>query len=255
MSLGPVVFVESNTSGTGRLFARSAASQGFRPILLTSDPNRYKYARQDRIEVLKVDTQRKGAIIAACQRLESDGSVLAGVTSSSEYFIETAAAVARELELHGPSPDAIAVCRDKFLQRQRLKQSGVSVPQFYSAFSTREAVAAALEIGFPVVLKPVCGSGSIGVRLCMGEREVISHANYLLAQRTNERGMPIPAIVLVEEYLVGKEYSVEAFGNRIIGITRKHLGRLPDFVEIGHDYPAAQSRVKDSSPEMDSSDC
>ena len=43
-----LALIESNTSGTGRLFARAAAAQGFRPILLSEDPSRYTYAADDR---------------------------------------------------------------------------------------------------------------------------------------------------------------------------------------------------------------
>jgi biotin carboxylase len=43
--------------------------------------------------------------------------------------------------------------------------------------------------------------------------------------------------VLVEEYVAGPEVSVETFGSEIVGVTAKHLGRLPSFVECGHDFP------------------
>lgn len=43
---------------------------------------------------------------------------------------------------------------------------------------------------------------------------------------------------MVEEYLPGPEYSVETFDADVVGITHKHLGREPDFLEVGHDFPA-----------------
>jgi biotin carboxylase len=47
--------------------------------------------------------------------------------------------------------------------------------------------------------------------------------------------------VLVEAMVVGPEFSVEVFSGRVVGITRKHLGEPPFFVESGHDYPAPVS--------------
>jgi biotin carboxylase len=44
--------------------------------------------------------------------------------------------------------------------------------------------------------------------------------------------------VLVEQYVTGPEVSVETFGSQVVGVTAKHLGPLPDFVEAGHDFPA-----------------
>jgi argininosuccinate lyase len=46
------------------------------------------------------------------------------------------------------------------------------------------------------------------------------------------------AELLIEEYLIGPEFSAEAFQGSVIGITRKHVSAEPFFVELGHDFPA-----------------
>ena len=235
-----LAFVESNTSGTGRLFARAASQQGFRPILLSDNPARYSYVSQDGLDTLKVDTKAEVTLLDACRRLEP-GAGLAGVTSSSEYFISTAASIAHRLNLAGPSPVAVRACRDKFKQRQRLEKAGVSMPAFHGATSIKSAVAAAQELSLPVIVKPVSGSGSVGVKLCLSLDEVGAHAARLLSQRQNERGAPVARRILVESVASGWEYSVETFDLQVIGITSKHLGPLPTFVEVGHDYPAQLS--------------
>ena len=232
-----LAFIESNTSGTGRFFARAAIEQGLRPVLLTDKATRYQYAIEDRLDVVEVDTQNEAALIDKCRRLAVDGG-LAGVTTSSEYFVVTAASIAQQLNLPGPSADALRRCRDKEQQRIQLRDAGVGVPEFRGVSTVEAATLAAHEMGFPVVVKTVSGSGSVGVKLCADSVEVASHAAELLAQRHNERGMPIPQRILIEEVVDGPEYSVETFGKTVIGITQKHLGTLPFFVEIGHDFPA-----------------
>jgi biotin carboxylase len=235
-----LAFIESNTSGTGRLFARAAVEQGLRPVLLTDNSNRYQYAIEDGIDVIEIDTRDESALMEECRRLAAAGE-LVGVTSSSEYFVVTAASLARQLDLPGPSPAALRRCRDKHKQRVRLRDEGVAVPAFHAASTVKSAEKAAREIGFPVVVKTVSGSGSVGVKLCADADEVASYAATLLAQRHNERGMPVPQRILVEEVADGPEYSVETFGKTVIGITQKHLGTLPFFVEVGHDFPAPLS--------------
>jgi biotin carboxylase len=79
-------------------------------------------------------------------------------------------------------------------------------------------------------VKPLDGSGSVGVRACADADEVRDHAAGLFAGG---------GAALVEQMIAGDEFSVEVFSGRVIGITRKHLGRPPFFVEAGHDYPAA----------------
>lgn len=232
-----MAFIESNTSGTGRYFAQAASQRGFRPILLSDNPARYNYVSQDGLDTLKVDTQNEWTLLDTCRRLAQDDG-LAGVTSSSEYFVSIAASLARRLNLAGPSPGAVRVCRDKFKQRRRLEKAGVPMPAFRCATSIRTAIHAAQDLGLPVIVKPVSGSGSAGVKLCSSLDEVRAHAAQLLNQLYNERGAPVARRILVETVASGPEYSVETFGLNIIGITQKHLGPLPDFVEIGHDFPA-----------------
>ena len=232
-----LAFVESNTSGTGRLFAKAAMAEGFRPVLLTNDSTRYAYAAEDGIDVATVDTRDETALLKQCRRLSS-ASALAGVTTTSEYFVVTAADLAQTLNLPAPSPAALRDCRDKRKQRARLHNAGVNIPMFRAVGSARAAVAAAEELGFPVVLKTVGGSGSVGVKLCESNTQVEDHAAALLRQRRNERGLPVARQILVESLADGPEYSVETFDREVIGITRKLLGPLPFFVEVGHDYPA-----------------
>jgi biotin carboxylase len=235
-----LAFIESNTSGTGRLFARIAAREGFRPVLLAKDSARYRYAGEDGLAVIRVNTQDLEDTLAACRSLAGEGG-LAGVTSSSEYFIEMAGEVARRLNLFGPRPEAVRACRDKLSQRICLQRAGIGVPRFIQVDSPDAAIEAVEALGLPVVLKPVSGSGSVGVKMCNRPDEAHAHATALLQQSVNERGLPVPRRILVEEMVLGPEYSVESFGRSVVGITQKHLGALPDFVEVGHDFPALLS--------------
>src|SRR5439155_23318021 len=103
----------------------------------------------------------------------------------------------------------IRACRDKHAQRLLLQGTAVGIPAFRLARCARQALEAAEELRFPVVLKPVSGTGSAGVKLCSDGDAVVQHAEALLAQEHNERGMAIPRRILVEEFVDGPEYSVE----------------------------------------------
>lgn len=233
-----LLLVESNTTGTGRQFAQRARAFGIEPVLVTAAPERYPYVALDGLRTELTDTSDEAAVLATAQRIAARSDV-AGVTSSSEYYIATAAATARRLGLPGPSADAVSACRNKATQRRRLRDAGVPVPRFAVVRDVDAAVAEARRIGFPVVLKPVQGSGSLGVRKCADADETARHAAALTAATVNERGVAVPPDVLVEEYLHGDEYSVEVFGSFALVVVAKHLGAPPVFVETGHDVPAA----------------
>ncbi|WP_328867790.1 ATP-grasp domain-containing protein [Streptomyces sp. NBC_00304] len=238
MSERLLLLVESNTTGTGRLFARRAAELGVVPVLLCADPGRYPYAAEDRLRTVTVDTSDEDALWAAVRTLE-DGATVAGVLTSSEYYVPAAAALAYRLGLPGPSAEAVRACRDKAEQRRALTGAGVGSADFAAVSEVAGALAAARGIGLPVVVKPVQGSGSLGVRLCTDLDEVAEHAGTLLAATVNERGITAPGRILVEEYLTGPEFSVEVFGTEAVVTVAKHVGPLPAFVETGHDVPAA----------------
>lgn len=230
-----LLLIESNTTGTGRLFARQAARLGLRPVLLTADPVRYRYVAEDAVDFVRIDTSAQEAVDEAACALARDASI-AGVTSSSEYFIETAAECARWLGLPGPAPDAVRACRHKGTQRQTLAAAGVSGPAFVLARTAAEVRDAGLR--YPVVVKPCRSSGSLGVLLCADEAEATAHAAGLLRATRNERSQRVPGEILVEEFMTGPEYSVEVFTGRAVATVDKHTGQLPWFVETGHDTPS-----------------
>ncbi|WP_435973625.1 ATP-grasp domain-containing protein [Streptomyces sp. Qhu_M48] len=246
MSTPLLLLVESNTTGTGRQFAQRARGLGTEPVLLSADPARYPYAAEDGLRTVVVDTADDDALWAAVTALAA-GAPVAGVLSSSEYYVATAAGLARRLGLPGPSADAVRACRDKALQRRTLTEAGVPVPRFSVAGTVAEAIAAAQWLGGPVVVKPVQGSGSLGVRLCRDRDEVAEHAGSLLAATVNERGLATPGVVLVEQYLTGREFSVEVFGEDVVATVAKHVGAPPVFVETGHDVPAVLPAARSAS--------
>lgn len=233
-----LVLVESNTSGTGRYFAAVARELGLVPTLIAEEPARYPYAAQDALEVVRHPCVGRLDELAACIDALDRERPVAGVSSSSEYFIETAAELARRRGLPGPDPQAVRTCRDKGRQRVQLQACGVGGPRFVVARDTGEALHALERMALPVVVKPTQGTGSRGVRLCRSRAELEAAAAALLAIETNERGMPIPREILVEEYVTWPEYSAEFFGSTLLGIVRKHVSPEPYFVEVGHDFPA-----------------
>lgn len=223
-----LALVESNTTGSGRQFCAAARDLDLRPVVLTRDPGRYPYLAVDGIETRHVEATDIAAVASVVAQL--DGPV-AGVTSSSEYHIATASEIARRRGLPHPDPAAILACRDKAAQRSRLGNAGVPGARWTCVRTPGEAVAAARRIGLPVVVKPIAGSGSLATRMCLAWDEVAVAAVEALGAG------PLGA-ALVEEYLPGVEYSVEAFDGEVVGICRKHLGAEPHFVEVGHDFPA-----------------
>ncbi|GLW90341.1 pyridoxal-phosphate dependent enzyme [Actinokineospora globicatena] len=239
-----LLFVESNTTGTGMAALRQSGALGFRPVLLTSGPERYAGLADTGAEVVLCDTNSTVSLRQTIQdrwRREE----LVGVTSTSEFYIPAVAELAGWLGLPGNPPAAIRACRDKSELRAVLAGAGVRQPRFSTltgADDDRAITEAVRAAGLPCVVKPVDDSGSNAVLLCETEEQVRAQVAAVVSVTANVRGLPMAGAALVEQYLDGPEVSVEVFSldgaHHCVGITAKSVGWLPNFVEQGHVFPA-----------------
>jgi biotin carboxylase len=165
-----------------------------------------------------------------------------GVLTSCDYYLETVAEIACSLQLPAPSVDGVRTARIKDLAREAMRRAGLPGPVFRSVSSRAGAYAAAEEIGYPLVLKPVDLCAGMYVRLVHDRSELETGLNALDGFPINARQQQRPARYLLEEYMLGDEVSVETATRHgetsVIGITDKTLGGFPAFIEVGHMFPA-----------------
>ncbi|ONI76281.1 hypothetical protein ALI144C_37110 [Actinosynnema sp. ALI-1.44] len=239
-----VAFLETNRTGSGYEVMRVAKQRGWRVTLVAKDFDFYLQPGQQPIpmdvfdEVVKVDTDDPEAVAEILsQRPDRPDALI----SASEFHMLGTARTGRLMKLRGQDPEAVRACRDKSLGRQLAASAGVPIPKFVLAATPEEAAAA--DVGFPCVVKPLDDSGSYGVRLCANSQEVADHAKALLEWTHNEVGQAKLPGVLVEEFMHGREISVEVIVAdskvNIIAITDKVLLPPPIFYEIGHTVPAS----------------
>jgi len=127
------------------------------------------------------------------------------VSVCCDVAMEAVAEACVELGLPGIRPEVVSVSRSKLLQRDSMRAAGLLVPQFAAV----ETADAALESwdrfqSAAVVIKPVDASGSRGVSY-VSERSQVA-GTFELA-RQNSRS----ALVMIESFMPGAEYSVEAW--------------------------------------------
>ncbi|MEU8888659.1 ATP-grasp domain-containing protein [Streptomyces sp. NPDC048442] len=152
------------------------------------------------------------------------------------------AVIADALGLPAHTPRTVTLVHDKEAMRVRLREAGVDTTacaRVEDVDRLREFVRAH---GTPCVVKPVSSSGSAGVTKVSDESELAeafarAADSYLGLSNTG---------VLVEEFLEGPQFSVEAFSEAgehvMVAITRKYSDPQ-SFVELGHVAPADLSDV------------
>ncbi|MCW1413802.1 acetyl-CoA carboxylase biotin carboxylase subunit family protein [Rhizobium sp. 1AS11] len=237
MTKRALIMVEGHR-GIGPLFVKAARRLGLHPITLSANPACYDYLAAARSEAIRVDTDNLDSLIRECSRVRATYDI-AGITGFSgldESVYVTVGKLCRHFDLPGPNPASVERCYDKFTQRQLLAAAGVPVPAYRLAANATEVEGFAAEIGLPVLLKPVEGSGSVGVRLCCTIDEVAEHTTHLMSGKHIWRSSPR---ILVEEFAQGPYYCVDIMGNEIIGIAAGGFGPPPYFVFREFAYPAA----------------
>jgi len=237
-------FIESNTTGTGRLALERLLDGGHEVSFFSRRPELYPFLEPPRrglaFEALETnDLEALGAALESfAQRRRIDV-----VLTFSEYYVAIVAEVARRLGLRYLDPRAAAICRSKAETRRVLRAAGCPVPRFDLARSLEEARSIAGRIDYPAVVKPVGESSSQGVLQVAGPEELEAQFRALHGARENARGQALTGEVLIESLLEGPEYSVETLtlergDTRIVGIVDKYLSEPPLFVELGHDFPS-----------------
>ncbi|RVP14333.1 ATP-grasp domain-containing protein [Sinorhizobium meliloti] len=232
-----LILLEGSRMGTGQLYVQAAKYLGLHPIILSSDPAQYDYVATENTEAIRVDTDDPDALILECYRLRATYDIvgITGLPNPGESLYAIVAKLCRHFGLPGPNPTSIERCCDKFHQRQLLAEGGVPVPAYRLAANATEVESAAAEIGLPVILKPVVGNGSSGVRLCRDAEELAEHTIGLLGGTYTWQTSPA---ILVEEFAEGPYFVADIMGNMIIEIGAGKFGPPPHFVYDEYTYPA-----------------
>ncbi|MEU3879601.1 MULTISPECIES: ATP-grasp domain-containing protein [Streptomyces] len=242
MSPRYVVFIDSPWTGAGQDCARFLLEQGITPLILAADPAHlhpsllHDYAELG-VAIHACDVDSADAIVAFCDDLATRGEVV-GVTSVYEYYCDMGARVAARLGLAGPAPEAVAICRSKSAMREAMAPVPGLNPLFRVAESPEEAAAAADAIGYPVVVKPLDLTGSLFVRRCENAEDVTAITAEVMGLG-EYLGHEVTPKVIVEECVLGAEYSAEIVHGKVLGLTEKIGSEPPLFLEMGHVFPAA----------------
>ena len=160
-----------------------------------------------------------GAEVLAVARELCKEKAIERVETIDEPVIECAAYVRKELGLPGLTPEQAMLCRDKAAMKELLRAKGLPCAASAAARDAKTVFAFAEKEGYPLVVKPIAGFGTLDT-FKVGSREEL--------ERVLERLKPSEdRALVVEEFIEGHEgfHDTVTAGGRI----------AHDFV--GHYYP------------------
>lgn len=160
------------------------------------------------------------------------------ITEQTDVSVPTAAFVAEKLGLPGIGYEVSLRATNKYLMREACSKANIPMPKYEKVDILSEALEAAEAIGYPIIIKPVDGQASRGVRQINKADELKS---FFASTKENSRD----GAVLIEECVVGIESTIEGFISKkkpyMLAISDKTHLPPPVCVAINLTYPAAFS--------------
>ncbi|MDR2096436.1 MAG: ATP-grasp domain-containing protein [Treponema sp.] len=210
---------------------RIAKEMGLETVVVDGDPHAPCVSLADRFE--PIDLKDKEGIEALARKLQAEGG-LSGVMTAGTDFSSSVAWVAEKLGLPGIPYEVSLDASDKERMRRRFREAGVPSPNFLVIKDFDGKAPPKLPFPYPVVVKPVDNMGSRGCRRVDNSSDFMSALPEALKFSRSGR-------VIVEEYMDGPEFSVDAIVYQgeitICGLADRHIFFPPYFIEMGHTMP------------------
>ena len=156
-------------------------------------------------------------------------------TTGTDVAVATIGYVNNEMGLHGISEQAAYCTTNKLSMQEAFHAGGVSAAEYRKVSTASEALAAAEEIGYPVVVKCVDSSGSRGITTVFEADGIEPAFNEAIRHSRQD-------YVLVEERVTGHELCISGFvsGGKVVFLAPHHKysikkNNIP--VSIGHSFP------------------
>ncbi|MCX5380521.1 ATP-grasp domain-containing protein [Streptomyces sp. NBC_00091] len=167
------------------------------------------------------------------------------VVSLTEAGLDMAARLNAHFGFRGTGPEASRRMRNKYLMRQHLTEQG-KLSIHWDRVSDRASLDAfAARAGYPFIIKPTDATASFGLIRVGGADELDTTWQRIeeLRGRRSDRGSTLYQVreFLMESYLDGPEFSVEAFsfaGRHVVIAVTEKLVDDTHFAELGHALPA-----------------
>ena len=259
---------------------RKAAKMGVKAVIIDTPDSWAKSLVEEQViaKFIPVDMGMDAesvfnSALAAIKELSADEATgpADGICTFWELSVPMVSRLAEATGLPGHKPEAVDIARDKHLTRKVLADAGLPSIANMLIENESQLEEAARKVGFPSVLKPVGGAGSLGVKKVNNEaeflsvyREVVSVMRGLVVsggqilrrasaapdERTNgvDLDKAIDTTMMLEEYLDGDEVDIDIVMSngeaRYVAVSDNGPTHEPYFTETWGCLPSLLPREK-----------
>lgn len=229
-----LVIIGARNTGTSLNLVDQALARGLHVTVITAEHDDLTHVFKEEVNVVTL-TVTADNVAGYIQNVIRKDSEYIRVTTAHDMYASVAAQVSNRLGIPGPDAEAVSRCVSKKYQDVILNSLGCRLGASCQYNLDNELYQSRFEhLTFPVVLKPVKGSASHGIRKCHTPAEVSDHMQCL---REMYKALPkiIPSgDIMIESFINGPEYCVEIFDGQFAGIMAKKKKAGDLFIERGY---------------------
>ena len=203
-----IVFVARDMSGESLRMARAITKLERVCLLGICEQTPNSDTSEVFVDLLCVeDAHDPAQLIDAARRLSDKHGTLDQIVTTHETLLEAVAKTVETLGLPGMSVDTVRRALDKSCLKRTLTQAGVKTARDQLITNKADGRRFANDVGFPIVVKPLDGSGGLAT-WCIRSAEELELALELMlpAKENGENGKHA---VLAEDYLRGQELCID----------------------------------------------
>ena len=217
---------------------KKARELGYYVYCLDADPHAMGFDSANEYAVINIVDQE------ACLQYARDKQVDGVLTAATDFSVLTMSYIAQEMGLPGINYASAQLIKNKAKVRKCLFDAHADDTGYsYEITSLEEAREVLPKIEFPIMMKPVDGSGSRGASKVERPEDFEKACEFAMSGSISHRAV-------AEPFVVGKEYGVESFVDNgeihVLGVMQKDMTNPPYYAELGHAMPSGLSDEMES---------
>lgn len=212
---------------------KKAKEMGYTVYCLDADPNAMGFQIADEYAVINIIDQ--GGCLAFAKQHNVDGVL----TAATDFSVLTMSYIAQEMNLPGINYASAKMIKNKAQVRKCLYEAKADDTGYSYEIDSLESIPKTLpKIKFPIMMKPVDGSGSRGASKVERAEDFTKAAEFAMNGSFTHRAV-------AEPFIDGKEYGVESFVDNgeihVLAVMQKDMTQPPYYAELGHAIPSGLS--------------
>lgn len=209
---------------------KKARDLGYFVYCLDADPNAVGFGTANEHAVINIVDEQ------ACLKFAKEKNVDGVLTAATDFSVLTMSYIAQEMNLPGINYKSAKIIKNKAAVRKCLFDAKADDTGYSFEIHSLEEIPAILpKIIFPIMMKPVDGSGSRGASKVEHADDFAKACEFAMSGSISHRAV-------AEPFVEGKEYGVESFVDNgdihVMAVMQKDMTLPPYYAELGHAIPS-----------------